>query len=132
MHYVVRLLGSSKSIDGITSAIKSYQLDHRRAFLDEADFRLLKILKAELKKKDPYKIRRVRPLTKSLLELISKQCDMNDIRQVMALTIMELEHDGVLRSGETTRRRRERDVIFDFGTLRTEKALKICNFFFKI
>jgi hypothetical protein len=110
VHFVVRLLGSSKSIDGITSAIKSYQLDHRRAFLDEADFRLLKVLKAELKKKDPYKIRRVRPLTKSLLRLISKQCDMNNIRQVMALTIMELGHDGVLRSGETTSGLKPSDV----------------------
>ena len=98
--FVHRLLGSSKSIGGIISSIKRDCELRKVAYLDASDQLILLDLVKELRYEDNIAIRRVKPLTRHILDAVYGKRSLRGWRSRLVMTMMTVAHDALLRSGE--------------------------------
>ena len=97
-----RLGGSTATLDSTIGAIRrASDMDRRPEFLSRRDELLLLDLVKELKYNDKRGVHRVRPLSRLLLDLIYRKGKHGRARrEQMALVMMTVAHDGMLRAGE--------------------------------
>jgi hypothetical protein len=100
LRYTTRV-GSTKTIDAVLTSIRRDCLTTGIPYLPASEVALLGDLVKELKFNDTTEVRRVRPLTRILLDAIYSQGTDGLGKKRMALVMMTLAHDGMLRSGET-------------------------------
>jgi len=98
--HIVRQEGSAKTIGAVLSAIKRYCVLSDYSYLSEHEKLLLVDLVRELELKDTKAKRQVRPLTRFILDAIYFKGDRSCGRERMAIVIMTVAHDAMLRSGE--------------------------------
>ena len=98
--HVVRQKGSAKTIGPIIGAIRRYCVLSRIPYLSDHEQLLLLDLVKELELKDTKAKRQVRPLTRFILDAVYSTGDRSCGRERMAIVIMTVAHDAMLRSGE--------------------------------
>ncbi len=97
-----RLGGSTATLDSTIGALRRQsELDEHPEFLSRKDQLLLLDLVTELKFHDKRGIHRVRPLSRLLLDLIRHKGKHGRAwRERLAIVMMTVAHDGMLRAGE--------------------------------
>jgi hypothetical protein len=97
-----RLGGSTATVDSTIGAIRRQtEMDGLPEFLSRREQLLLLDLVKELKYNDKRGVHRVRPLSRLLLDLIYRKGKHGrGWRERMAIVMMTVAHDGMLRAGE--------------------------------
>ena len=98
--YVMVHGGSSKSVDGVKSALKQLCEESKLPWLDGGDSRHLNRIIGIIKLNDKVNVRRVRPLQLAQLNVWTARWDVSDHKALMLLTLLYVGHDGLLRVGE--------------------------------
>jgi len=105
--------GSSKSIDGIKSAIKQRCEVLRLHWLDAVDDRRLSRMVSTMKYNDLVQVKRMSPLTLKLLNVWTEEYNLSEYRVLMFVTLLYLRHDGLLRIGELLGGLKLSDILWE-------------------
>ena len=105
--------GSSKSIDGIKSALKQRCEVLRLPWLDSVDGRRLSRMISTMKYNDLVQVKRMSPLTLKLLNVWTKEYDLKVYRELMFVTLLYMGHDGLLRISELLSGLQLSDILWE-------------------
>ena len=98
--HVVRNKGSTRSLRGLISGIKTECLRLRKAYLDEADRDAMAKLVGQLVFNDLSEGNRKRPLQLQHLTSIVRKLDLSKSENLYTALLLYAGHDGLLRGGE--------------------------------
>ena len=99
--FVLKVEGSSKSIDAIVHALKVRNENlYEGSWLSTKDARRLSLLIKELRYNDMHLVERKHPIRLSQLNRWTAGMDLSQEAQLMLVVICYLGHDGLLRMGE--------------------------------
>jgi len=107
------LQGSSKTIRAVIGAIRRHCVLNSVPYLTADEQLLLEDLVKELEFGDTKSTHRVRPLSRLMLDLLYNKERSCGAREQMALVMMTLAHDGMLRAGEVCSKLRILDIAWN-------------------
>jgi hypothetical protein len=110
--YVEKNKGSTRSVDLVIGYFKRFCKLENVEFLCERDSYKLKLLVQQLKFEDVSGPIRKSPLTLNYLLDIVQQSNLNNVVDLIGLTMMFLGHDGLLRSGEICSQLTTDDIVW--------------------